>query len=134
YEALYSCTLQQMAAPWTNRAQTVFVPPNDYAANVIGLVRDDDDFRKLLYDNVIYLGNPSPGLPAYANNNNNHYQTLEAQGHSLKTQLVKREQSAITGLPADATSGVLTTRAAAKAFFYAGTNRAMFRFTLMNHL
>lgn len=133
-EAFYSVTLKNMAAPWTNREQTVFVPLNDYIATVIGLVRDDDDFRKLLYDNVIYVGNPSLGLPAYANNNNNHYQTLEAQGHSLKTQLVKREQSAVTGLPADATSGVLTTRAAAKAFFYAGTNRAMFRFTLMNHL
>ena len=29
---------------------------------------------------------------------------------------------------------MLTTRAAANAFFYAGTNRAMLRFTLMNHL
>ena len=28
----------------------------------------------------------------------------------------------------------MTTRAAAQAFFVAGTNRAMFRFTLMNHL
>ncbi|MDP5040246.1 MAG: hypothetical protein NWQ26_05175, partial [Paraglaciecola sp.] len=34
----------------------------------------------------------------------------------------------------DATAGVMTTRAAAKAFFKDGTNRAMFRFTLMNHL
>src|SRR5690606_20299987 len=40
----------------------------------------------------------------------------------------------VTGLPAEATAGVLTTRAAAKAFFIAGTNRAMFRFTLLNHL
>jgi hypothetical protein len=28
----------------------------------------------------------------------------------------------------------MTTRAGARAFYYAGTNRAMFRFTLMNHL
>ena len=28
----------------------------------------------------------------------------------------------------------MTTRAAAEAFFIAGTNRAMFRFTLMNHM
>lgn len=133
-EAFYSVTLKNMAAPWTNREQTVFIPLNDYTATVIGLVRDDDDFRKLLYDDVIYLGNPALGLPAYANNNNNHYQSLEALGHSLKTNLLRREQSAVTGLPANATSGVLTTRAAAKAFFYAGTNRAMFRFTLLNHL
>src|SRR5690606_12995913 len=118
---------KNMAAPWTNREQTVFVPLNDYTATVIGLVRDNDDFRKLLYDDVLYLGDPALGLPAYGNNNNNHYETLERQGHSLKANLVRREQSAVTGLPADATSGVLTTRAAAKAFFYAGTNRAMFR-------
>jgi hypothetical protein len=37
-------------------------------------------------------------------------------------------------LPANATAGVMTTRAAAEAFFVAGTNRANFRFTLLNHL
>jgi hypothetical protein len=37
-------------------------------------------------------------------------------------------------LPPDATAGVITTRAAARAFFSAGTNRAMFRFTLINHM
>lgn len=133
-EAFYSVTLKNMAAPWTNRDQSVFVPLNDYTATVIGLVRDNEDFRKLLYDDVIYLGDPALGLPAYANNHNRHYETLEQQGHSLKNHLVRRAQSAVTGLPAEATSGVLTTRAAAKAFFYAGTNRAMFRFTLLNHL
>jgi hypothetical protein len=43
-------------------------------------------------------------------------------------------QSSLNGLPAPATAGVITTRAAAQAFFIAGTNRAMFRFTLMNHM
>ena len=37
-------------------------------------------------------------------------------------------------LPVAATAGVMTTRAAAQAFFIAGTNRAMFRFTMMNYL
>jgi len=40
----------------------------------------------------------------------------------------------VTGLPAQATAGVLTTRASAKAFLIDGTNRALFRFTLINHL
>jgi hypothetical protein len=43
-------------------------------------------------------------------------------------------QSSLTGLPADATAGVMTSRAAARSFFIDGTNRAMFRFTLLNHL
>jgi hypothetical protein len=38
------------------------------------------------------------------------------------------------GIPAGATAGVMTSRAASEAFFVAGTNRAMFRFTLMNHM
>ena len=132
-EAFYSVTLKNMATPWTNREQTVFAPLNDYTATFIGLVRDEDDFRKILYDDVLYISNAG-GLPAYDNNNNNHYEALETAGHSLKNTLIRRTQSSVNGLPANATSGVLTTRAAAKAFFIAGTNRAMFRFTLMNHL
>ena len=38
------------------------------------------------------------------------------------------------GLPDAATAGIMTTRGAASEFFYLGTNRAMFRFTLMNHM
>ena len=40
----------------------------------------------------------------------------------------------MTDLPPAAIAGILTTRAAAEAFFVAGTNRAMFRFTVLNHL
>lgn len=133
-EAFYGVTLKNMATPWTNREQTVFAPLNDYTATVIGLVRDNDDFRKLLFDDVLYVGNSSLGLPAYSNGNNNHYQSLESSGASLKDNLVRKAQSAVTGLPPTATAGVITSRAAAAAFFKAGTNRAMFRFTLMNHL
>jgi hypothetical protein len=132
-ESFYSVTLKNMATPWTNRDQTVFAPLNDYTATVIGLVRDDADFRTALYDDVIYTSNAS-GLPSYSNSNNEHYETLENLGISLKDTLVRRTQSTINGLPTSATSGIITSRAAAKAFFIAGTNRAMFRFTLVNHL
>jgi hypothetical protein len=45
-------------------------------------------------------------------------------------------QSALPGavIPADHTAGVLTTRAAGEAFFSAGTNRRMWRFTAINFL
>jgi hypothetical protein len=52
----------------------------------------------------------------------------------LKDALVAAPQSDLNGLPATATAGVITSRQAARAFFIAGTNRAMFRFTLLNHL
>ncbi|MDX1496152.1 MAG: hypothetical protein R3352_01220 [Salinisphaeraceae bacterium] len=130
----YDVTLKNLAAPWTNEAQSSFVPLNDYTATVIGLVRDNADFRTLLYDNILYVGDSSLGLSPYSTSNNDHYEELESGGYSLKDNLVAVAQSALNGLPADATAGVMTSRAAAQAFFSAGTNRAMFRFTMLNHL
>src|SRR5690606_23168822 len=132
--AFYDVTLKNLAAPWTNEAMSPFVPLNDYTATVIGLVRDDADFRTLLYADVLYEGRASLGLPPYSTSNNNHYEALEAGGYSLRDHLVRVAQSSRNGLPSDATAGVITSRAAAQAFFSAGTNRAMFRFTLLNHL
>ena len=133
-DAFYNVTLKNFITPWTNEAQTVFAPLNDYTATVIGIIRDESDFRTILFDDVIYTADSSVGAPAYQMNNNDHYEYLEDNNVSLKDQLVRRAQSAITGLPSDATAGVMTTRAAAKAFFSAGTNRAMFRYTLLNHM
>lgn len=134
--AFYNVTLKNFAAPWTNEAQSVFVPLNDYTATVIGMIRDDVPFDQVLSGDIIYIGDSAqvPGLPPYSNTDNNHYQTLDDLDADLQQVLVQRPQSQVTGLPATATAGVLTTRAAAEAFFVAGTNRAMFRFTMMNHL
>ena len=131
--AFYNVTLKNFVAPWTNRDQAVFVPLNDYTATVIGIVRDDVDFREVLSGDILYIGS-GPGVPAYSNFNNNHYEALETQGADLKAVLNGVTQSGVTGIPPAATAGVLTSRAAAKAFFIAGTNRAMFRFTLLNHM
>src|SRR5690606_8022811 len=81
--AFYDVTLKNLAAPWTNEAMSPFVPLNDYTATVIGLVRDDADFRTLLYADVLYEGRASLGLPPYSTSNNNHYEALEAGGYSL---------------------------------------------------
>ena len=129
----YSVTLKNFATPWTNRDRTVFAPLNDYTATVIGMVRDNVPFNTLLSADLLYTGNAS-GAPAYAVTNNNHYQYLEDNDADLRTALSSQNQSAVTGLPAAATAGVMTTRAAAQAFFIDGTNRAMFRYTLLNHL
>src|ERR1700676_5691665 len=42
--AFYNDTLRNLAAPCTNRDQSVFVPLNDYTATVAGMVRDDVPF------------------------------------------------------------------------------------------
>jgi len=130
----YNVTLKNFAAPWTNEAGDVFVPLNDYIATVVGMIRDDVPFNTLLSADIIYVGANNLGLPAYSNNNNNHYVALEDGSFDMMTGLEQRLQSNVTGLPPGATAGVTTTRAAAEAFFEAGTNRAMFRFTMKNHL
>lgn len=130
----YTVTLKNFATPWTNRDFDKFAPLNDYTATVIGMVRDDVDFRQLLSADLLYVGNDNLGLPAYSIDNNDHYVAMENNGVDLKAGLDARVQSSLTGIPSSATAGVMTSRAAAKAFFYEGTNRAMFRFTLVNHL
>jgi len=55
--AFYNVTLKNFAAPWTNEEETVFAPLNDYSATVIGMIRDDIDFRQMLYGDIIYTGN-----------------------------------------------------------------------------
>jgi hypothetical protein len=132
--AFYDNTIRNLAAPWTNRDQSVFVPLNDYIATVVGMVRDDVPFNTLLSADLVYIAKPSLGLPAYSPANDNLYLAMDQNGVDLSTALVPSMQSAVTGVPAAATAGVLTTRGAAAAFFINGTNRAMFRFTMMNHL
>ena len=125
----YSVTLKNFATPWTNRDQSVFAPLNDYTATVIGMVRDNKDFRDILSADILYVGSGT-----YSTTDNNMYASMESNNADLRTVLQERTQSSLNGLPPDATAGVITSRAGAEAFFIDGTNRAMFRFTLMNHL
>jgi hypothetical protein len=133
--AFYNNTIRNLAAPWTNRDQSVFVPLNDYTATVVGMVRDNVPFNTLLSADLVYIG-AAAGVPAYSPSNNNMYQTMDDNNvdMSSKANLVSSTQSALTGIPAAATAGVMTTRGGANAFFMDGTNRRMFRFTMLNHL
>lgn len=133
--AFVTVTLKNFATPWTNRDFDVFADLNDYTATVIGMIRDDVAFNTLLSADILYVGAPGQGLPAYSMTNNNHYVQLEQGGIPLTAaNLIPTTQTAMTDLPPPAIAGVMTTRAAANAFFIAGTNRAMFRFTMLNHL
>jgi hypothetical protein len=132
----YAVTLKNFAAPWTNRDQSAFVPLNDYVTLVMGMVRDDVPFNQILSANLLYTG-PGSVTPAPSAASNAHFVALEARMRDPafnQSELVQTTQTAVYGTPAGATAGAMTTRAAAEAFFIAGTNRAMFRFTLMNHM
>ena len=130
----YNVTLKNFAAPWTNREANVFVPLNDYIAMVIGMTRDDVPFNELLSTSIAYVGRNGVVSAAPSPSNNDHFAQLEANNVNLRDDLVQAQQSTIMGIPESATAGILTSRAAAEAFFVAGTTRAMFRFTLLNHM
>ncbi|HMH27906.1 MAG TPA: hypothetical protein VK580_04940 [Steroidobacteraceae bacterium] len=132
--AFYNNTIRNLAAPWTNRDQSVFVPLNDYTATVIGMVKDNVPFNTLLSADLVYIGDSASGVPAYSAANNAMYLALDSNNVDLSVHLVASTQSAQSGIPAAATAGVMTTRGGASAFFINGTNRAMFRFTMLNHL
>jgi len=134
--SFYNVTVKNFAAPWTNRDQSVFVPMNDYIATVIGMIRDDVDFSTLLSADLTYVGIGSVVNAGPSATSNAHYEQLEANNVDLSDPLkfAWTSQSSIQGIPSTATAGIMTSRAASEAFFVAGTNRAMFRFTLLNHM
>ncbi|WP_232732169.1 hypothetical protein [Pseudoalteromonas spongiae] len=133
-DAFYRVTLKDWVTPWTNRDFDVHQPLNDYTATIMGVVRDDLDFRSILFEDIIYTAAASANVPNYSISNNDHYAALEQSALNLKDTLTRQTQSSVTNLPIEATSGVITSRAASKAFFIAGTNRAMFRYTFINHM
>jgi hypothetical protein len=130
--SFYNVTLKNMAVPWTNRDQSVFVPLNDYVATFIGMVRDDVAFNTALSADLTYT--VSGVTPAASATSNAHYENAENSAVNLFAALQPAQQSTILGIPAAATAGLLTSRASSEAFFVDGTNRSMFRFTMMNHM
>ena len=140
-KSFYNVTLKNFAAPWTNEPQTAFTDLNDYSATVIGAVRDELDFRRILWDDLLYIGNEGT-LGQYQMNNNDHYTALEALdpngdgdlSNPANLQITAQSTETNNVIPSNAAAGIMTSRAGAMAFYSDGTNRAMFRFTMMNHL
>ena len=126
----YNVTLKNMATPWTNEAQSVFEDLNDYSATVIGMVRDDVDFRQLLMGDILYIVGNGGSYPTVSSppgglnikNSNDHYSNAEDNNVNLKNtlQYVNQSHADALGIPSAAT-------------YVDGTNRAMFRFTVLNH-
>lgn len=134
----YNVSLKNFVTPWTNEAQTVFAPLNDYTATIIGMIRDDVPFNLILSEDMIYTGANGVVTPNYQQTSNAHYEALEDNGIDLSdpAMLIQRTQSGLPGsqISAGEAAGIMTTRAAGEAFFSGGTNRAMWRFTAINHL
>jgi hypothetical protein len=128
----YNVILKNIFLPATNRDQSVFVPLNDYVVTAIGMIKDNVPFNTALSADVLYTLKAG-GLPAASASNNDHYAAAETGNVDISANLNATTQSAVYGTTI-APAGLLTTRASSSAFFINGTNRAMFRFTLVNHL
>lgn len=130
----YDLTLKNWIKKWTNVDNSSRVPLNDYTATAIGLIRDNIPFDQVLYGDHLYIASSDTPvtLPPYNKKDNVLYINFEKNFLSLKDYLVRVSQSQTTGITD--TAGVLTTRAAGSAFFSAGTNRRMTRYTFINYL
>jgi len=136
--SFYNTTVRELAAPWTNRDDSVYVGLNDATATVIGMIRDDVPFDQLLYEDIVYVGSPDATPIPYSQTDNDHYLDLDLNRVDLSdpANLVRRRQSQLpdTQLGINESAGIMTTRAFAEAFLVAGTNRAAVRFATLNHL
>jgi hypothetical protein len=133
----YNVTLKNWIKPWSNRDQTPRVPFNDYVATIMGVIKDDLPFDRILYDDIIYTVNNvvvDNVIVPYSNTNNTQYATAENQRMDISANLMRGTQSAVTGLAAAAVAGVTTTRNSGENYFQAGTNRRVNRFIFMNYL
>jgi hypothetical protein len=148
HRAFYDRVLLDWVSPWTNEAQDRFAPLNDFSATVIGMIRDDKDFRTVLYEDILYVGTPEQITRLYplANGassprnflpnavNSDYYRELAREPQGLKALLKEIKQSDLYPLKPEQTAGVMTSQASGLAFFKEGTNRTPNRFFQMNFL
>lgn len=135
-EFFLSDTLRAVFTPWTTKTGEMLLPLNDFIATGIGLARDDQDFRLLLTGDIVYTCEGQEGLPAFALNNNSHYEGC-SNNVPLDTALTPKKQSELDPRLAGKESvpaGMLTTRGFAATYYLAGTNRAATRMLLLNFL
>ncbi|MFI5315292.1 MAG: hypothetical protein ACHQ6T_06310 [Myxococcota bacterium] len=134
----YTSVLKNFATPWTNVDQTVFADLNDYTATIVGMIRDDVPFNTVLSADLVYVAPNGVVSAGYSQTDNNHYLQLQQNGVDLSNpaNLQGVPQSTLPGSQINSTqaAGIITTRAAAQAYFSAGTNRRMWRFTGINFL
>ena len=140
-------TVRDIAAPISNRAQNKDVPMNDFIATFMGIVSDELDSRKMLYENIVYEANSAVvAVPASEVadklRSNTHYTSLESQRIDLSKNpkrdpanfpneepiLIRKKQRAFNGMaavdvPDSEAAGLLTSRTYLQEQCIAGTNR-----------
>ena len=99
------------------------------------MIRDDVPFDQVLSADLVYVGAPGVVAAAYSQTDNEHYRAARVAARRPRRtrrsscRVPAVDAARLAGLLAGDTAGVITTRAAGEAFFSAGTNRRMWRFT-----
>ncbi len=130
----YDATLKEFVNPWTNRNQSAFVPVQRLHGD---RDRHDPGRRAVQYGAVRehplhgQCAGPAGRLPRPITIT---MRRPRPNGVDFASALQQTTQTAAYGTPAQAVAGIWTTRAGAAAFFVLGTNRAQFRFTMLNYL
>ena len=142
----YDFKLQVLFSPWSNREGSIHHVPNDMITTMIGMVRDDIPFNKVLSDDIYFsIGESSqsntPNTPI--ENATDPQEKMDKATYvpqsslSLKNQLQQHKQSEKPHTDKNlhgGISGVLSTYAFGAAFYEAGTNRRATAFVLKNFL
>ena len=132
----YDLKLRALFTPWSNREGSVSSPLNDMVMTMIGMVRDDQPFNKVLSADIFYTVRDD-GCQENSEQCDASAQTTDVARSSLKDALQQTKQSEKLHEDAsmhDIISGVLSTNAFAAAFYSAGTNRRATAFVLKNFL
>ncbi|MGZ6398779.1 MAG: hypothetical protein ACXWRZ_13565 [Bdellovibrio sp.] len=138
----YNTTVKDFAAKMSNRDETINVPLNDFSATLIGVVRDNLDARKLLYENLVYVADPTKAaVPSdWVDDilkSNNHYEALGNGRFDLSKVLVPTTQKLFDGTTAvenPTPAGLLTSRQWLASHAIAGTNRRLVEYSLREFL
>jgi len=129
----YDFKLRALFNPWSNREGSVSGDLNDMVMTMIGMVRDDLPFDKVLSADLHYAIREDAPTEGAAETQPD---PTKATPSSLKSSLQQHKQSEKLhkDREPDLISGVLSTNAFARAFYSAGTNRRATAFVLKNFL
>jgi len=123
--SFYNLTIRHWGAPLTNRAESPAIGLNDATAMIIGLTRDQKDFREILSGNFTYASE-EVALTPYSDQ---HY--MQISDLNLAEVLTRVEPQ---NADLSEAAGILTSRAWGEAHLQAGTNRRAVEFTFRQFL
>ncbi len=112
-------TVRHWAAPLGRRAEDPYGDFTDFDAMIVGTIRDDRDFREILYDDFTYVGPDKIGTPPIGPETAQfYYKALEPMGIA---KVLKRKTPQASDR--EDSSGVLTSDGWGAEHMNDGTNR-----------